>query len=236
MSSWGFRVEDPCKAVDNTQRISLASGNTAQRDFRYHEANNSTFWLRQCTGFKAIRFTKTYSFLDFTNGILKVLSTPPDICSKIEIKHAAPDHSTVTNVFYLKMLDQASANIEKCSPTPFSAQCYPKLEELQLKAIAGQKKSVVLYKQDSIGKFLTECRDALFSLKDGPSWLTLQEFSSLEINAPNEVSAVGTYHFYLAIWRITLTVDPPCDANYLGGLEEQGTVQLHIDEKVVLHV
>ena len=47
---------------------------------------------------------------------------------------------------------------------------------------------------------------------------------------------VGTYHFYLSIWRVTLTVVPPCAANYLGGLESQGTVNLHLDEQVVLHV
>jgi hypothetical protein len=185
VSSWGFRVEDPCKAVDNSELINLTPGKTAERDFRYHDANNSTFWLQQCTGLKAFRFTKTFSFLDLTSGKLKVLSTPPDVCSLVEIEHRAPDNSVVTNVFYLKMLSRSEAKIEKCSLPPETGKCFPKINDLKITAVAGQKKSVVLYQQASIGKFFTECEGALFSLDSGPSWLLLQDFSLLEINAPN---------------------------------------------------
>jgi hypothetical protein len=171
-----------------------------------------------------------------TSGKLKVLSTPPDVCSLVEIEHRAPDNSVVTNVFYLKMLSRSEAKIEKCSLPPETGKCFPKIQDLKIPAVAGQKKSVVLYRQASIGKFFTECEGALFSLDGGPSWLLLQDFSLLEINAPNQVAAVGTYHFYLSIWSVTLTVVPPCSANYLEGLEQLGTVSLHLDERVLLHV
>jgi len=45
VTDWGLRVDDPCKAVDNLERISMKISHTAYRDLRYHDGTNSTYWL-----------------------------------------------------------------------------------------------------------------------------------------------------------------------------------------------
>ena len=76
----------------------------------------------------------------------------------------------------------------------------------------------------------------MFELTGGPFWLTLEDSSRLVIDAPNKVSVVGQYSFYLSIWKVTLTVEAPCDSTYLQGLKEAGHVNVQLDESVTLLV
>ena len=89
---------------------------------------------------------------------------------------------------------------------------------------------MVLSLQDSLNKYLAECKDTPFDLSNGPSCLSLDEDSSkLVINAPNYVSVIGEYTFYINIWKITLNVEAPCASNYLQGLEVEGHITVTID-------
>ena len=58
----------------------------------------------------------------------------------------------------------------------------------------------------------------------------------LDIEAPNQVSVVGNYTFYLNIWKVTLTVEPPCDSTYLKGNVDLGNVNVELDKELVLRV
>ena len=120
----GLRVDDPCKAVDNLERISMKTSHTAYRDLRYHDGTNSTFWLQKCTGLKALRLTQSVPFLTLDTGNLLIHATPADICTRLEIIHRAPDDSLFTNVIFLHMLGRDEATIEKCSPQ--EQKCKPR--------------------------------------------------------------------------------------------------------------
>ena len=117
-------MDDPCKAVDNLERISMKTGHTFDRDLRYHEGTNSTYWLQKCTSHKALRLTQSFPFLTLDTGKLLIHATPADICTRLEIIHRAPDDSLFTNVIFLHMLGRDAATIEKCSPQ--EQKCRPR--------------------------------------------------------------------------------------------------------------
>ena len=48
ISDLGFRVEDPCQAVDNNLNINLSPSYTTVKDLKYHDGTDSKFWLTQC--------------------------------------------------------------------------------------------------------------------------------------------------------------------------------------------
>jgi len=73
-------------------------------------------------------------------------------------------------------------------------------------------------------------------LTNAPSWLSLSNFSSLFIAAPNDIYIPGEYKFWIGIWEVTLEIDAPCSSNYLQGLTEKGHVAVYIDKVVVLEV
>ena len=56
-------------------------------------------------------------FLELRQGNLAILSTPPDQCTRLEVKHSAPDDSIVVNILYLHMVNKFEGTIEKCLPT-----------------------------------------------------------------------------------------------------------------------
>ena len=56
-------------------------------------------------------------FLELRKGNLALLSTPPDQCTRLEVKHSAPDDSIVVNILYLHMVSKFEGTIEKCFPT-----------------------------------------------------------------------------------------------------------------------
>ena len=124
VTDWGLRVDDPCKAVDNLELISMKTGHTAYRDLRYHDGTNSTFWLQKCTDLKALRLTQSVPFLTLDTGNLLIHATPADICTRLVIIHRAPDDSLFTNVIFLHMLGRDAATIEKCSPQ--EQKCRPR--------------------------------------------------------------------------------------------------------------
>jgi hypothetical protein len=76
-------------------------------------------------------------------GILRVRSTPPDVCTLLDVQHEAPDRTTFTNIFFLRMVNHKQAQIETCKPQEGS--CYPNIDGLALKSAAGQTKTVVLF-------------------------------------------------------------------------------------------
>ena len=116
VSDFGMRVEDPCKAQDDDLYINLTPGNTTEKDLKYYQGTNSSFWIPQCKDLRALRLTEAFSFVEVDEGRIVVHSMPPDLCTKLEVKHRAPDNTIFTNVFYLKMQDKYSARIEKCTP------------------------------------------------------------------------------------------------------------------------
>ena len=173
-------------------------------------------------------------FVSLVSGNLRVGSIPPDLCTRLEVQHQAPDASTFTNVVFLHMLTKHSAMVEDC--TPQKGSCYPNIDGLAVASIAGQRKTHVLFQQASLGKYFSSCADALFELTDGPAWLSLVDSSSLVIDAPNDVHAVGDFSFFLNFWEVSLRVLAPCNSTYIQGPQEQGHVSLYVDELVDLVV
>jgi len=212
----------------------LRPGKTTVKNLNYYSGTDSTYWLSQCLGLRTLRLVESFPFVELLRGKLILFGTPPDLCTRLEIKHEAPDHSTFINVFYLHMVSKSSVTFEACSPQ--QGNCYPNLESLSLQSTAGKSKIVTLFKQDSLGKYLSTCKDALFDLNDGPSWLSIADSAFLVIDAPNEVTVPGTYSFYIGIWEMTLEVNAPCTSTYLQGLTEQGRIAAYIDELIVLVV
>jgi hypothetical protein len=103
--------------------------------------------------------------------------------------------------------------VEDC--TPQEGSCYPNIDGLALASIAGQRKTYVLFKQASVGKYFSACADALFELTEGPAWLLLADSSSLVVDAPNDVNAVGEFRFFLNIWEMSLSILAPCNSTYI---------------------
>ena len=132
---------------------------------------------------------------------------PSNLCSKLEIEHHDPNHNIATSVFYLFISTKTYGDIEKC--TPQEDRCYPNLENLR--TIAGTTKKVVLYSQNSLELYKTECSDALFDLKDAPSWISLEDSAILVIDAPNHVTVVGNQTITIQVWDAIITVEAPCD-------------------------
>jgi len=89
-----------------------------------------------------------FPYLRLAKGKLAILGTPPDQCTRLEVRHRTPDDLSITNVFYLHMLNNFEAKVEKCSPNYGS--CQPNIEEMTLKITAGQRKTITLYQQDSV--------------------------------------------------------------------------------------
>ena len=83
-------------------------------------------------------------FVTLVSGILRVRSTPPDVCTLLDIQHEAPDTTTFTNIFYLRMITHKQAKIENCKPQ--EGRCYPNIDGLALKSMAGQTKTVILFR------------------------------------------------------------------------------------------
>ena len=132
------------------------------------------------------------------------------------------------------MISKFEATFEKCSPR--HGVCYPNINNLALKSIAGETKTVDLFQQDSVENYFRTCEGALFDLTDSPFWLSLTNSSSLVIAAPNDVNIPGEYRFWIGIWEVVLKIEAPCNANYLQGITEEGHIVLYIDDLVVLVV
>ena len=194
ISDFGMRVEDPCQAVDNNLKIHLTPTSTTVKDLKYHDGTDSKFWLAEvCKDFKALLLVEAnaFPFLELLQGNLAIHSTPADMCTRLEVKHSAPDNSTIINVFYLHMVNKFEAKVEKCSPS--HGNCQPNIKDLALKSTAGLRKTVILFQQDSVESYFRACKGALFDLTDAPSWLSLTNSSSLVIDAPNDINIPGKY-------------------------------------------
>ena len=100
-------------------------GKTTVKDLKYYSGTDSKFWLPQCIGLRALRLIQGSSFVDLFHGKLTLLDTPPDLCTRLEIQHQAPDRTIFTNVFHLHMVSRLSVAIETCSPQHGS--CYPNI-------------------------------------------------------------------------------------------------------------
>ena len=148
ISDFGMYVEDPCQAIDNKMKIDLNPTRTTVKDLKYHEGTESSFWLTQCILTKAFRFVEYFPSIQLSQGNLRIISTPPDQCTRVEVQHSAPDNSTITNIFHLHMVSKFEATIEKC--TPSQGSCQPNIKFLALKSTAGLSKTVTLFQQDSI--------------------------------------------------------------------------------------
>ena len=146
ISNFGMRVEDPCQVIDNKLNINLKFSNTTIKDLKYHSGTDSQFWLQKvCYNDKGLKLmeSSSYPFLELVNGNLAILSTPPDQCIRLEVKHMAPDNSIISNVFYLHMVGKFKATVETCSSTHGS--CQPNIRDLALTSMAGQSKTVTLF-------------------------------------------------------------------------------------------
>ena len=64
----------------------------------------------------------------------------------------------------------------------------------------------------------------------------MQDSAQLVVDAPNLVSLVGQYSFYIDIWRVTLHVEAPCSTTYLQGPSEAGRVSVILDQQVTLRL
>ena len=173
-----------------------------------------------------------FPFLELRHGNLAILSTPPDQCTQLAVKHNAPDNTLVTNVFHLHTIDKFEAALEKCSP--HHGNCQPNIKDLTLTGTAGIKKMLTIFHQDSVESYHKACEGALFDLTGAPFWLSLTNSSFLVIDPPNEIKIPGKYQFWIGIWSVTLEIDAPCNSTYLQGIEESGLISLYIDELVVL--
>jgi hypothetical protein len=98
INDFGIRVEDPCQAIDNDKNINLNPRNAMKKDLKYHAGTDSRFWLTTCTGFKALRFVEKFPSIELSQGNLAITSTPPDKCTLIQMKHEAPDGTTITSI------------------------------------------------------------------------------------------------------------------------------------------
>ena len=196
-------MDDPCKAHDDSKNIFFSAEKTTVKDLKFHEGTDSNYWLKhECQNKKALSLIDALlmPFVTLISGNLRVGSIPPDLCTRLEVKHQTPDASTFTNVLYLHMLTKHSAMVEDCAPQKGS--CYPNIEGLALASIAGQRKTYVLFQQASIGKYFSACEDALFELTDGPAWLSLADSAYLVIDTPNDVHAIGKFSFFLNFWEV----------------------------------
>ena len=115
-------------------------------------------------------------------------------------------------------------------------KCSPNIDNFYLEIVAGQLKSIVLYKQDSLTAYKDECGDDhdSFELTEGPSWVFLVDLYRLRIDPPNSVSVVGIYTFDIGIWEITLNVTAPCMSAFLEGPVKENTVMVEVEEEVIL--
>jgi hypothetical protein len=147
ISDFGFYVEDPCQAFDDqTLNINLDPRNTTVEDLKFHKGTNSEFWLPYvCYDNKALKLVdvSAFPFLELRHGNLAILSTPPDRCTRLEVRHNAPDNSTITNVFHLHMVSKFEATLGTCSP--HHGNCQPNIKDLALTGTAGLSKTVILY-------------------------------------------------------------------------------------------
>ena len=91
-----------------------------------------------------------------------MLRTPTDKCSKIEIKHRAPDKSVVQNVLNIHAIDKYETRIEKCSP--HEGRCSLSIPNNFVSSIAGQRKIALLFGQEHQSQYLAECADTPFQL------------------------------------------------------------------------
>ena len=163
-----------------------------------------------------------------------MLRTPPDKCTQIKIAHRAPDGSEVENTLYIHATDRTQARIEKCSP--HSGRCTPHIPDNSVSSIAGQRTNALLFGHENLGQYLAECADTPFQLTSAPSWVSVQDSAQLVVDAPNLVSLVGQYSFYIDIWRVTLHVEAPCSTTYLQGPSEAGRVSVILDQQVILRL
>ena len=46
ISHFGMRIEDPCRIIDNNQKIYLNPRKVSTKDLRHHDGYDSTFWLK----------------------------------------------------------------------------------------------------------------------------------------------------------------------------------------------
>ena len=132
-----------------------------------------------------------FPFLKLSHGILAILSTPPDQCTQLEMKHRAPDNSLIINVFHLHTNSKFEATVENCSPS--NGNCQPNIEDLALKTTAGLRKTVPLFQQDSVDSYFLACEGAFFDLTGAPFWLSISNSSLLVIDAPNDINIPGKY-------------------------------------------
>ena len=135
---------------------------------------------------------------------------------------------------YIHTIDRTQARIEKCSP--HSGRCTPSIPGNRVSSTAGQLKTALLSGHEHLGQYLAECADTPFQLTSAPSWVSVQDSSQLVVDAPNLVSLVGQYSFYIDIWRVTLYVEAPCSTTYLQGPSEAGRVSVILDQKVTLRL
>jgi hypothetical protein len=194
ITNFGMRVEDPCKVIDNKYNINFSPNYVTVKDLRYHEGTDSHFWLpNTCQDEKALQLVSVsaYPYLELRQGNLAVLSTPPDQCTRLEVKHNAPDDSSVTNVFHLHTVSKNEATLEECSP--HHGNCQPNIKDLALTGTAGLRKTVTLFQQASVESYFRACEGALFDLTGTPFWLSLTNSSFLVIDAPNDVNVPGKY-------------------------------------------
>ena len=159
-----------------------------------------------------------FPYLEFRNGNLAILSTPPDQCTRLEVQHNAPDNSLVTNIFHLHTIKKFEATLEECSP--HHGSCQPNIKDLALTGTAGLRKTVTLFHQDTVESYFRACEGALFDLTGAPFWLSLTNSSFLIIDPPNDHYIPGKYSFFIGIWKVSLQIKAPCSANYLQGLRE----------------
>ena len=116
------------------------------------------------------------------------------------------------------MVNKFEATLEKC--LPHNGDCQPNIEDLALTGTAGLRKTVTLFKQESVESYFRACEGAVFDLTGAPFWLSLTNSSFLVIDAPNNINVPGTYTFFIGIWEVTLEIDAPCSSNYLQGPQE----------------
>jgi len=129
-----------------TQKISLDPKHVSVKDLKYHEGADSQYWLPNvCQDDKALRLVdvSAFPFLRLRNGNLAIISTPPDQCTRLEVKHNAPDNSPVINIFHLHTVNKFEATLENCSP--HHGNCQPNIEDLALTGTAGLLKTVTLF-------------------------------------------------------------------------------------------
>jgi hypothetical protein len=194
---------------------------------RYESVENSDYWLPKCVDQFKLTLENQATYISLNKGLLKIdpQNLPLDSCSIFQIIHAAlPNNTPQSSTLEVRVRkDDHTPIIKTC--TVLEGMCSPDQKEFPLTIHAAETIRVTLFKGTSLSEYQENCAGSLFYLSEHPNFISIDPSYQLVVKAPNLVTKIGTYHFYVNDWVVSVTVIAPCASNNFQGMEK-GTLAL----------